>query len=109
MKLFMKIGFLFILLNMSSFGSNPEEWNGKISDAIRMKIGVETKKEILEKWGEPDPNIPKEIRDLGIIQYLYTGGLKLPRGVAPSIRFKFNKEDKLIEVAIGFAYGPKPG
>jgi hypothetical protein len=82
------------------------KWMKKIEGLHKLKFFHVTKEQILRDWGNPDPNIPEKIKRENVIQYMYLSNDLLSDGKPPYVRFRFDNKDRLIEVSMGFGYGP---
>ena len=87
-------------------GESPQSWKMKLQTLHELEFFEDTREMIMTKWGNPDPSLPKELSAKGIVQYAYIGSNRLPSGMPPCVRFRFDSKGRLIEVAMGFAYGP---
>ena len=89
------------------YATDEDQWMKKIENLHKLKFFHATKEQILKDWGVPDPNLPEKIKKENVIQYMYLSNDLLPDGKPPYVRFKFDNKDKLIEVSMGYGYGPR--
>ncbi len=86
-----------------------QEWLDKIESAMRLEFFKSTMSDVLDLMGSPVDTITSDVglRD-GEIQYVYQNetGHPLPPGRPPAIRFRFDRDNKLIELSMGIIFGP---